>query len=72
MMYQQNLQSRPFIGVQSAQNDHYFHYVDQDRLVFSNWAPKNPRLSDETSRCTVMDWHPADRDESECKTHKSY
>jgi len=63
MMYKTNLFSRPWIGVLGAPNDHYFYYVDNSRLVFSNWGAFAPGVEITERRCVVMDWHPSDRGE---------
>ena len=61
MMYRTNLFSRPYIGVLGAPNDRTFYYSDNDRLVFSNWEGKSPKMSPEERRCVVMNWHPQER-----------
>ena len=60
MMYKKDLWSRPYIGVLGAQNDHYFYYVDNSRLVFSNWAPHKPNGDMSDRRCVVMQYTPTD------------
>lgn len=69
MMYKTNLWSRPYIGVMGSANDHYFYYVDNSRLVYSNWGANNPGQPIEDRRCVVMDWHPGDRDEGILLNH---
>ena len=65
MMYQKNMMSRPYIGVQAAANDRYFFYSDNSRLVFSNWEATNPNQGIEERRCVVMSWTPREEDRGE-------
>ena len=46
--------------ISGAQNDHYFYYVDNSRLVFSNWSPHKPNGDMSDRRCVVMQYTPTD------------